>query len=98
LRRPDGDLEVLLEPLADLGALLARDCQQLGLVVAGQWAHEAAVAVRADRPIAGRITAAQLDRGAREAKGVFLGRTTQQYRRACSRRQHPAFDGEAARS
>src|SRR3546814_1479959 len=59
----DRDLEIMGERLADLGALLARDRGQLGVVVGGEIAREADIGGLVDLPaVAGHRAAAQLDR------------------------------------
>jgi len=72
--RPHGDVQLALKALADLGALLARDREQLRFVVFRQIAHEARMLAGHRIPSAGHGAAAQLDLFAAQPFGQFAHR------------------------
>src|SRR3546814_10177004 len=67
---PTLSLHDALPIFADLGALLARDRGQLGVVVGGEIAREADIGGLVDLPaVAGHRAAAQFERGAAQLLG-----------------------------
>src|SRR3546814_7680776 len=83
---PTLSLHDALPIFADLGALLARDRGQLGVVVGGEIAREADIGGLVDLPaVAGHRAAAQFERGAAQLLGKRPGRTAERPHRRVGR-------------
>ena len=91
---PNG--EIAGQALAHFGALLARDGEQLRLVIGGKLCHEAEVAVGAAFPPGGHRSAPQLHRRARAAAREFACSGRETLRRLAVCRQNSPADAEAA--
>ena len=95
----DADRQRLIQPLAHLGPLLARHGQQFGIVVGGQRADEAAMAVALDYPAVprfGQQPAPQFDHRGRAALGQLTRGGQQQIGHTGTVGQHPAANSKAA--
>ena len=90
-----GNRQIVLEALANLGARLARDGQQLRLVIGRQLGGEIGVLAAYRGPVRRRASPAQFDAGRAKAAGQFLCRAAQASCIVVPRCQHAATDPEA---
>ena len=97
LRRAHSGREVVLQPLAHLGPRLARNGEQLRLVIVGQRAREIGVLTCNHIPVRWSATTAQFDIGDREPLCQFLRSMAQPFAIARIAGQHSAANAETAR-
>ena len=95
--RADTYVEIVGEALAHLGACLARDREELCLVVFRKRRFETGVPISDGFPRIGRMGGTQFDRRGAEPEGQFLRSIAQAGHGSVILREHAATHGEAAR-